>query len=53
MRGLQNGRAAGASRLQAEHIKVWLTDVVHEEEEQSDVRLGEEWRIFVKLMQSI
>jgi hypothetical protein len=27
VRGLQNGCAAGASGLQAEHIKVWLTDV--------------------------
>ncbi len=27
-------RAAGASRLQAEHIKVWLSDVVSKEEEQ-------------------
>ncbi len=53
MRGLQNRRAAGASGLQAEHIKVWLTDVVCEEEEQSDVGLGEKWRIFVKLMQAV
>ena len=32
---------------------MWLTDVVHEEEEQSDVGLGEKWRIFVKLMQAV
>jgi hypothetical protein len=52
MRGLQNRCAAGTSRLQEEYIKVWLTDVVCEEEEQSDVGLGEKWRIFVKLMQA-
>ncbi len=52
-RGLQNGHAAGASGLQAEHIKVWLTDEVHKEEEQSDVGLGEKWWIFVKMMQAV
>jgi hypothetical protein len=35
--GLQNGRAAGASGLQAEHIKMWLRNAIHEEEEDSDV----------------
>jgi hypothetical protein len=30
--GLQNGQAAGAMGLQAEHIKVWLQDVEMEEE---------------------
>ena len=33
VRGLRNGRAAGATGLKAEHIKVWLRDVVREEEE--------------------
>jgi hypothetical protein len=28
VRELQNGHAVGATGLQAEHIKVWLTDVV-------------------------
>ena len=34
VRGLQNGRTVGrgASRLQAEHIKVWLSDVVRKEQ---------------------
>ena len=39
MRELQNGHAAGTTGLKAEHIKVWLLDVVREEEEQSDVEL--------------
>ncbi len=51
--GLRNGRAAGASGLQAEHIKVWLSNVMREEEEESDVGLGDKWRIFVKLMEAI
>ncbi len=33
VRGLGNTRAVGASGLQAEHIKVWLHNVVHEEKE--------------------
>jgi hypothetical protein len=53
VRGLQNGRTAGGCGLQAEHIKVWLTDVVCKKEEQSDVGLGEKWWIFVKLMQAV
>jgi hypothetical protein len=39
VRGLRNGRAAGASGLQAEHIKEWLRDAMHKEEEESDVGL--------------
>ncbi len=53
MRELQNGRAVGATGLQAEHIKVWLTDVVREEEEQSNIGLGHKWWVFVKLMQAV
>ncbi len=53
VRELRNGRAAGATGLQAEHIKVWLRDVVQEEKEQSIVGRGNKWRIFVKLMQTI
>ncbi len=53
VRGLCNGRTAGASRLQAEHIKVWLSDVVCEEEEKSDVELGNKWCTFVRLMQAV
>jgi len=65
VRGLRNGRAAGASGLQAEHLKVWLSDMVREEEEpgpmedgpqeegESDKGPGRKWRIFVKLMQAV
>jgi hypothetical protein len=53
VRELQNGRAAGATGLQAEYIKVWLLDAVHEEEEQSNIGLGHKWRVFVKMMQAI
>ncbi len=42
VRGLRKGHA-GTSGLQAEHIKMWLTDVVCKDEEQSDVGLGEKW----------
>jgi hypothetical protein len=53
VRELQNGRTAGATGLQAEHIKVWLLDAVREEEEQSNIGLGQKWRVFVKMMQAI
>jgi hypothetical protein len=65
VRGLQNGRAACASGLQAEHIKVWLCDMGREEEEtgpmedgpreegESDEGKGKKWCIFVKLMQAV
>ncbi len=36
-----------------QNIKVWLSDVMHEEEEESDVGLGDKWRTFVLLMQAI
>jgi hypothetical protein len=52
VRGLRNG-PAGASGLQAEHIKVWLSDVMCKEKEESDVGLGDKWRTFVRLMQAI
>ncbi len=32
---------------------MWLSNVVHEEKEESDVGLRDKWRIFVKLMQAI
>jgi hypothetical protein len=50
---LQNKQAARATGLQAEHIKVRLQDVVHEEKETTNVGCGGfKWHIFVKLMQS-
>ena len=66
MRGLQNGRVAGAIGLRAEYIKVWLSDVVRKEEEAgpmredgplreggSDKGMGKKWCIFVKLMKAV
>ncbi len=53
VRGLQNERATGPSGLQTEHIKVWLRNAVHKEEENNDVGLGDKWRTFVRLMQAI
>jgi hypothetical protein len=53
VRELQNGQAAGATGLQAKHIKVWLLDVVQEEKEQMIAGQGYKWHIFVKLMQTI
>ena len=66
VRGLQNGRAVGATGLRAEHIKVWLSDVVCEEEETGPMRedgppregesekgMGKKWCIFVKLMKAV
>jgi hypothetical protein len=53
VRELRNGRAAGATGLQAEHIKVCLQDIVQEEKEQSVVGRSDKWCIFVKLMQTI
>jgi hypothetical protein len=43
VRELQNGRAAGAMRLQAEHIKVWLQDVLQEEAETAPAGHGRKW----------
>jgi hypothetical protein len=52
VRELQNGCAAGTTGLQAKHIKVWLSDIVRKEEEQSHEGLGHKWQVFVKLMQA-
>jgi hypothetical protein len=52
VRELQNRRTAGATGLQAEHIKMWLADVVREEEEQSNIGLGHIWWVFIKMMQA-
>ncbi len=51
--GLQNGRAAGATGLQAEHIKVWLQDIEMEEEQAAHAGRGDKWRIFLRLIQAI
>jgi hypothetical protein len=43
----------GASELQAEHIKVWLCNIMRKEEEESDVGQGDKWHSFVQLMHAI
>ncbi len=53
VRTLWNGRAAGATGLQAEHIKVWLADAVHKEEKEGDIGLRYKWWVLVKMMQAI
>ncbi len=53
VRAFQNGRAAGATGLQAEHIKEWLTNAVRKEEEEGDIGFEHKWRVFVKMMQAI
>jgi hypothetical protein len=47
MRALWNRHAAGATGLQAEHIKVWLANAVCKEEEEGDIGLGYKCQIFV------
>ncbi len=51
--GLRNRQAAGATGLQAEHIKVWLQDAEMEEECATHAGRGDEWRIFLRLIQAI
>ncbi len=61
--GLKNGRAGGATGMRAEHVKVWLADIWHEEKaarenpgrivEAEGENLGKKWRIFVKMIQTI
>ena len=58
--GLKNGRAGGATGMQAEHVKAWLADISHEEKaarenpgriaEAEGENLGKKWRIFVKMI---
>jgi hypothetical protein len=51
---LTNGRAAGASGMRTKHVKKWLHDVQREEdpEDQAAVSAGENWRLFVQLVQA-
>jgi hypothetical protein len=61
--GLKNGQAAGATRMRAEHIKVWLGDIRHEEKAARASKnsgktanmgeLGSKWQIFVQMIQII
>jgi hypothetical protein len=51
---LQNGRAAGATGMKAEHLKEWLANVKQEEPEDGGVeRLGNQWQLFVTLLRTI
>ena len=54
MRELQNGCLTGTTGLQVRaHQGVACGNIVHKEEEQSDVGLGHKWRVFVKLMRAV
>jgi hypothetical protein len=51
---LQNGCAAGAMGMKAEHLKEWLANVKWEEQEHGRVEgLGDHWQSFVKLLQAV
>ena len=58
---LKNGRARGATEMQAKHHKGWLNKIQHEEKavrensgrEGADPGLGRKWRIFIELIQTI
>jgi hypothetical protein len=59
--GLKNGRAAGATGMRDEHVKMWLSDIWHEEKvaQENPGRigdtgdLGKKWGIFVEMIQTI
>jgi len=58
VRGLKNGRAAGATGMKAEHLKGWLDAIQREEKaaEEDPGRestLGDKWRVFLQLIQTI
>jgi hypothetical protein len=49
---LQNGSAASAGGMHAEHLKEWLSCMV-EEEEKGTEGTGDKWWLFTQLAQSI
>jgi hypothetical protein len=49
---LRNGRAAGATGMQAEHLKEWLHGIKHEEVADGVEGAEDRWRLFVALMQA-
>jgi hypothetical protein len=49
---LRNGRAAGATWMQAEHLKDWLRGIQREEAADGVEGAGDRWRLFVALMQA-
>ncbi len=50
---LQNGHAAGATGMQAEHLKEWLRGIKREEAVDGVEGAGDRWRLFIALMQAI
>ena len=52
VKALKPGRAGGASKIRAEHMKTWLRGMT-DEEECGTVDAGDKWRLFVWLIQSI
>ncbi len=59
--GLKNGRATGATRMIAEHVKAWLGDIRRKEKVARENpggtanmgKLRNKWRIFVQMIQTI
>jgi hypothetical protein len=58
--GLRNGRATGATRMKAKHIKVWLDKIQRKEKaarenpgREADPGAGHKWQILVELIQAI
>jgi hypothetical protein len=49
---LQNGCAAGATGMQADHLKEWLRGIQREEAADGVEEAGDRWRLFVALMQA-
>jgi hypothetical protein len=49
---LRNGRAAGATGMQAEHLKEWLRGIKREEAADGVEGAGDCWRLLVALMQA-
>ena len=56
VRKMNNGRAGGASKMQAEDLKHWLQGILQEEESEEDPGEdghGDNWRLLVLLIQMI
>jgi hypothetical protein len=49
---LRNGCAAGATGMQAEHLKKWLHSIKHEEAAGGVEGAEDRWRLFVALIQA-
>jgi hypothetical protein len=53
VRKLRNGCVAGATGMKAEHLKEWLRDMTREEAEDGVEGIGDRWRMFVALLQTV